>query len=91
MADVLSLTRFAIIISLLQHGDIERNPGLDYNIEKVVLSSFHQDDTRFGATAGVQYAYNSLLAHCWSKIRDYRIWQKDDLDHVLNEGDQLYK
>ena len=55
------------------------------------MGSFHQGDTRFGATAGVQCACNSLLALCWSKIRDCRIWQKNDLDHVLNEGGQRYK
>ena len=55
------------------------------------MGSFHQGDNRFGATAGVQCACNSLLALCWSKIYDCRIWRKDDLDHVLNEGDQLYK
>ena len=56
-----------------------------------MLGSFHQGDTRFGATVGVQCTSNSLLALCWSKIRDCIIWRKDDLDHVLNEGDQLYK
>ena len=56
-----------------------------------MLGSFHQGDTRFGATVGVQCTSNSLLALRWSKIRDCIIWRKDDLDHVLNEGDQLYK
>ena len=37
---VVSLTlKFTIIISLLQHGDIESNPGPVYNVEKVVLGS----------------------------------------------------
>ena len=87
-----SLTlKSAIVISLLQHGDIESNPGPVCNIEKVVLGSCHYGDTRFGATAGVPCACNSLLVLCCSKIRDCRIWQKDDLDHVLNEGNQFYK
>ena len=89
---VVSLTlKFVIIIIFLQHGGIESNPGPVYNIEKDALDTFHRGDTRFGATAGVQCACNSLLALRWSKIRDCRIWRKDDLDHVLNEGDQLYK
>ena len=72
---VVSLTfKSAIVISLLQHGDLESNPGPVYNIEKVVLGSFHHGDTRFGATAEVQCACNSLLVFCWSKIRDCRIW-----------------
>ena len=55
------------------------------------MGSFHEGGTRFGATAGAQCAFNSSLALCWSNIHDCRIWQKDDLNHVLNEGDQLYK
>ena len=89
---VVSLTfKSLIVIGLFQHGDIESNPGPVYNIEKVGLGSFRQGDTRFGATAVVQCACNSLLVLCCSKIRDCRIWQKDDLDHVLNEGNQFYK
>ena len=83
---VVSLTiKFAIIISILKHGDIECNAGPVYNIEKVVLGSFYQGDSRSGATAVIQCVCNSLLALCCAKIRDCRIWQKDDLDHVLNE------
>ena len=89
---VVSLTiKFAIIISILQHEDIEFNAGPVYNIEKVVLGSFYQGDSRSGATAVIQCVCNSLLALCCVKIRDCRIWQKDDLDHVLNEGNHFYK
>ena len=87
---VLSITlKSAIVISLLHYEDI--NLGPVYNIKLVVLGSFHLSDNRFGATAGVQCACNSLLALCWSKNCNCRIWQKDDLDHVLNEGDQFSK
>ena len=61
------------------------NAGPVENIEKVVLGSFHQRDSRSGATAVIQCACNSLLALCSAKICGCRIWQKDDLDHVLNE------
>ena len=92
LTGVVSLTfKSPIVISLLQHGDIESNPGPVYNIEKVVLGSFHEGDTRCGATERVQCACNSLLVLCWSKIHDCRIWRKNDLDHVLNEGHQFYK
>ena len=55
------------------------------------MGSLHQGDSKFGITAGVQCPCYSLLAICWSKIQDRRIWKKDNLDHVFNEGDQLYK
>ena len=72
---VVSLTlKFVITIIFLQHWGIESNPGPVYNTEKVVLGTFHQGDTRFRATAGIQCACNSLLALRWSKIRDCRIW-----------------
>ena len=45
--------KFAIIISLLLHWDIERNPGPLYNIEKTDLASFHQGHVRFRATTWV--------------------------------------
>ena len=34
-------------------GHAESNPGPAYAIEKVILGSFHQGDTRFGTTAGM--------------------------------------
>ena len=37
----LNLLKFTIIISLLQGRNIESNPGPVYNVEKVVLGSFH--------------------------------------------------
>ena len=57
------------MISLLQYGDIESNPGPVYNIEKVALDSFHHGDSRFGATAGVQCACNSLLVPVGPRFR----------------------
>ena len=37
-------------------GDVESNSGPTYSIEKVILGSFHQGDTRFGTTAGIHTA-----------------------------------
>ena len=34
-------------------GHAESNPGPAYAIEKVILGSFHQGDTRFGTTIGM--------------------------------------
>ena len=55
------------------------------------MGSLHQGDSKFGTTAGVQCACYLLLVICWSKIQDHRVWKKDDLDNVFNEGDQLHK
>ena len=43
-------------------GDIESNPGSTSAIEKVIFGSFHLGDARFGSTANIQCACNSLFA-----------------------------
>ena len=70
--------------------DTDTSPVL-YRIVSSVLGSYHQGDSRFGATAGVQCACNSLLVLCWSFIRNVCQWQNFDLDHVLCEDDSNYK
>ena len=78
-------------IGLLQlSGDVESHPWLTYSIEKVIQGSFHQGDTRFGRTTGVQCAYNSLFALCWLQVKTVSRWNKSDSNHVLTEGDLLY-
>ena len=58
---------------------------------KVIQGSFHQGNPRFGRTAGVQCACNSLFTLCWSQVKTVLRWNKSDLNHVLSEGDLLYK
>ena len=72
-------------------GDVESNPGLTYAIEKVISGSFHQVDTRFGTTPGIQCACNSLFALCFSQVKKVFRWNTPDLDYILNEGDILCK
>ena len=75
-------------IGLLQlSGDVESNPGPTYPIEKVIQGSFHQGNPRFGKTAGVQCACNSLFTLCWPQVEIVSRWNKNDLNHVLTEGD----
>ena len=77
---------------LLKSGDIETNPGPTYALEKVVHGSFHQGNRQlFGETAGIQCACNALYALCWTQIKQIFHWTKRDLDHILVEGDNLYK
>ena len=44
-----------------------------------------------GRTAAVQCACNSLFALCWSQVKTVSRWSKSGLNHVLTEGDLLYK
>ena len=81
----------ALVLRLIIDGDIESNPGPTYVIEKAIYDSYHQGDQRFGNTAGVQCACNSLYALCWSQIKKVYSWNTSDLDHILTEGDKLYE
>ena len=65
--------------------------AVSYRIVRSVLGSYHQGDSRFGATAGVQCACNLLFALCWSVIRNVCQWHTFHLDYVLCEGDSNYK
>ena len=73
-------------IGLLQlSGDVESNPGPTYSIEKVIQRSFNQGNPRFGRTAGVQCAFDSLFALCWLQVKTVSRWNKSDLNHVLQK------
>ena len=78
------------LLKLLADGDIESNPGPSSNFLKVVQGSFHQGDPKFGDTAGVQCACNSLFAICWSFIKRVTVWSTYDLDYILENGDRMY-
>ena len=55
---------------LLQDVDIETNAGATYNIERVLLGSFHQGIRElFSETVSIQCACNSLYALCWVQIK----------------------
>ena len=45
-------------INLKISGDEDHNLGQDYVVNKVVQGSFHQDNPRFGSTAGIQCTCN---------------------------------
>ena len=55
--------------NLLRDGDIESNPGPSFRTRKVIQGSFHQGHLKFGHTAGMQCACNSLFALCWSTVK----------------------
>ena len=49
---------FLIAFKLLTDGDVESNPGPTYNVTRIVKASFHQGNSMFGASAGMQYTSN---------------------------------
>ena len=75
---------------MLQDGDVESNPG-SVDIAKLLFGSFNQGDSRFGQTAGLQCACNSLISVCWSSIKHVSVWKSWDLDHILNASDLMFK
>ena len=79
------------LLKLLTDGDVESNPGPTFKILKVTQGSFHQGNPKFGHTAGIQCACNSLYALCWSAIKRVSVWTTSDLDYVLENGDILFK
>ena len=77
---------------LILAGDIESNPGPSFKVLKSTFGAFNQGDTfRFGDTAGIQCACNSLVAICWSSIRRVGVWKPWDIDNILEHGDTLHK
>ena len=72
-------------------GDVELNPD-PYEVIKSVQGSFNQGNlSLFDETAGRQCACSAMFSICWSFVRKISCWTHRDLDHILNEGDNLYK
>ena len=86
-----SFITFSVLLLSFYDRDVESNPGQNYTAEKVVKGSYHQDDERFGDTAGVQCTCNSLFALVWYQIRQAFVWKKTALDQALVQGDLLHK
>ena len=79
-----------ISILLLRSGDIEQNPG-PVTIFKVVKASSHQGNAViFGRTAGSQCTFMSLTAIVYSNVKSLNYWTQNDLDAILNTGNDLY-
>ena len=86
------IMNFLKLTLLLQDGDVETNPGPQtFTVLKSIQGSFNQGDAQFGETAGRQCSCNALYAIGWSAIRRVGLWSMTDLDHILIEGDKIYK
>ena len=62
-----------------------------YTIARVVQTTHHQGDVRYGASRGTQYSCMSLVSVSWTFFKFPGLWDKFDLDYILHEGDQLFK
>ena len=63
----------------------------DNTIIKVVESTHHQGDVRYGTSSGIQCSYMSLVSVSWALLRSPGLWGRFDLDCILGKGDQLSK
>ena len=84
------LITFKFNYTLLLSGDIELNPGPQEEI-KSIRGSFHQGNSKFGETAGIQCSSNCFFAICYAQLRKLSLWKTHDLDYVLNQGDFNFK
>ena len=83
---------FLKISLVMQHGDIETNPGSTYTIMKSVTAFYHQGRISIsGETAGRQCLCNSIYAIAWLWFKNVGSWNEQDLNHILAEGNQLYQ
>ena len=78
------------VLFLKKCGDIESNPG-PYTIRNCVQARFSQGDPRFGDTRGIQCTCISLYGICFSAFKNISRWMQNDLDCILEKGDQLFK
>ena len=60
-------------------------------MKKAVLGTFHQDNLKYGTTAGIQCTSNAFVAICFSVVKRVSIWKSFDLDYILDLGDKLMK
>eukprot|EP00111_Clytia_hemisphaerica_P020469 TCONS_00060303-protein len=81
------LITFKVNYTLLLSGDIELNPGPPQEEIKSIQGSFHQGNSKFGETAGIQCSSNCFFAICYAQLRKLSLWKTHDLDYVLNQGD----
>ena len=72
----------------------QNNPFLEFNLplfQSCVQGSFNQNDPRFGDSAGIQCACNTLTSICWSVNRRVKIWKSFDLDYILIKGNEIFE
>ena len=63
----------------------------DYTIIKLVQETQYRGDVRYGASLGIQCSCMSLVSVIWTLFKSPGLWDKYDLDSILDKGDQLFK
>ena len=65
----------------------------DENLQpvKILQGSCHQGHPQFGRSAGKQCVMNSLASLMFSKIKPTNDWDINDMNLVLNTGNELYQ
>ena len=58
---------------------------------KILQGSCHQGHSKFGSSAGKQCVMNSLVSLMYSKVKPIRDWNSEDMNVVLNTGNELYQ
>ena len=58
-------------------------------MKKAVLGTFHQGNSKYGTTAGIQCTSNAFIAICFSVVKRVSIWKS--FDYILDESDKLMK
>ncbi|XP_057310977.1 uncharacterized protein LOC130648873 isoform X2 [Hydractinia symbiolongicarpus] len=70
---------------------VEVDSGLTYTIIKCTKGSFYQGHEKFSYTRGIQCTCISLYASLFSFFKHVSRWTKNDINCVLEKGDNLYK
>ena len=60
-------------------------------VKKILQGSCHQGHPKFGRSAGKQCVMNSLASLMYSKIKPTNDWNINDMNLVLNTGNELYQ
>ena len=63
----------------------------DYTFIKEVQASHHQDDVRYGVSKGIQCSCKSLILVSWTLFKSSGLFNKFDLDCILDKRNQLFK
>ena len=60
-------------------------------ILRVVQTTHHLGDIRYGMSRGIQCSCMSLMSVYWTLFKSVSIWDSFDLDCILQKGDLLFK
>lgn len=74
--------------------ELHRSPTDEANLQyrkQILQGSCHQGHPKFGASAGKQCVLNSLASLMYCKVRHTKDWNVNDMNIVLDTGNELYQ